>query len=194
MNKIVVVIGLLMVQVSSNSVIAAVTYQKLPNLIIDNITPNPAQPRAGEVCRVAVGVRNIGNETARNFEVALWKSHDGEPADMTGADATVSVTSLASGEQKALEFQITWPQGGTFSMWTLADAGNVVAEIDKTDNTRSYLIQVGGPAATSSPTPTSTPTPTIPPAPPENSNCFNLGLPMTILLSVAYVLIGKISV
>ncbi len=194
MKKISGIIVLLIVQGSLNPAAQAVIGQKLPNLIIDSITPGPSRPQVGEECTITVRVRNIGNETARNFDVCLWKNHDGEPADNTGADAFLNVSSLASGEKKSLEFRAVWPQGGTFSIWALADSGNVVNELDKTDNTRSCLILVA-PSSNSSPNLLDSPTPTPTPASESSStkDCFIPGISLPFLLFLAYFLIGKLS-
>jgi subtilase family serine protease len=191
--SIIIVFGI--VQSCLTTVALAVVGQKYPNLIIDSITPDLPQPQAGAECKVTVVVKNNGNETARNFEVCLWKSHTGEPADNTGADAFLSVPSLASGEKKSLNFQVLWSQDGTFSIWALADAGNVVDEIDKTDNTRSCLIQIAPSSTTSVPgllgDPMATVTPTPAPQSSSTGNCFIPGISLTLLLSLACVLITK---
>jgi len=111
----------------------------LPDLVTTAIS-GPATGFVGQTVSVASTVGNVGGAPAAAFRITFYMS----PTDPNpGAGTAVGyrdVSSLAVGTSLTTSADVTIPGGfsaGTYYLSAVADSGNVVAELDETNNGRT---------------------------------------------------------
>lgn len=109
----------------------------LPDLTVTTLTTNKSVYEAGETVTVTATVRNQGQTAASNFAVRLTSS-----PSVTTQDRTIT---LAAGASTNVSYTFAAPSGLNYQNITLtviADANNVIAESNETNNSRSTVIAV----------------------------------------------------
>lgn len=113
-----------------------------PNLAISYVdldfTPEPALE--GSALDVQVLLRNTGGVAATDIEVGFF---DGNPAQGGTLIGSSTVAALAAGTATPVVF--TWlelPDAGDRFVHVVADPGNVLAELDESDNRAFRLLEV----------------------------------------------------
>lgn len=96
----------------------------------------PPGPVVGETFPVKVALVNEGDEPSPAFSLALWTDRSTAPAGSQDADAVRTVGPLPPGSNNGvtLEFEVTYDEPGTFTLWAVADPdGQVVESSDAAD-------------------------------------------------------------
>jgi subtilase family serine protease len=107
----------------------------LPDLIIEDITVNPAQPVQRSVTTVSITIKNQGHNPARNFLVQ-WK-----PAPLID-DLSTQINNLEAGASTTVNFDYTYTRGGDFLSIAVVDSTRRVIELDENNNTKTLQITV----------------------------------------------------
>lgn len=98
-----------------------------PDLVIDTVTLNPAQPIPNRPFTAIVTVRNAGANAAGSFAIAAtWA-----PGDVYTA---TFVNGLAGGQSTQVQLSATLTGTGVFQVGVVADLNNEVGEADETNN------------------------------------------------------------
>ena len=108
----------------------------LPDLIVDSVVVDPVSPVAGAPMQLHVTVKNVGHAAAGDFQVK-WK-----PTPLTSALVLGVVGPLNVGASTVVDFDYTFPSGGTFTGKVTADSGFRVREVDETNNTADVTVMV----------------------------------------------------
>lgn len=114
-----------------------------PDLLIEGVTLDPAQPASGQPFTATVTVRNVGGGAAGRFAVGMAF----EPAQ----NITSFIEGLASGQATTVQMTSTLVTNtpgstGTAQLTVTADLNNEVAESNETNNTYTVQIQSTVPA------------------------------------------------
>lgn len=110
---------------------------KLPDLTVTSLTANKSVYEAGESVTVTAIVANQGQTPASNFTARLSTS-----PTVTTQDKTVS---LAAGASATVTYTFTAPtalNSQNITLTVTADANNVIAETNESNNSRSTTIAV----------------------------------------------------
>ena len=104
-----------------------------PDLVVTGITTNPVNPVAGQNITVTVTVKNQGGMLANGFYVDFYKNLSSPPGFSFG-DFACNTGNLAAGATYGCVDTVSYPAGGTYSMWAQADVDQYVAESNENNN------------------------------------------------------------
>ena len=113
--------------------VTAVPPPPLPDLTVEFVDL-PDEFETEKTYEIKAIVRNIDGADAPRFSVRL-------EADDTGVQ-TLSVDSLAVDESITLAFRWTPPEPDTYELTVIVDPGNLIEELDETNNTDSATVTV----------------------------------------------------
>ena len=131
-----------------------------PNLVVQNPTYSPSNPKEGDLMSFAATVKNTGGASAVSSITQFRIDGAAMGTDVTGT--------MAAGSEISQNVLNVWTAtAGSHTLKVCADETNNVGESNKSDNcnTQSFTITTG---ATPTPTPAPAPLPTDPPAAPSN--------------------------
>ncbi len=119
----------------------------LPDLVVQNVSPNPASASAGGTVAVSVRISNPGGQSAGALAVNLVLSSD---ANIGQGDTPIGAITVGLGPNATATFgaNVTIPVGaapGAYFIGAIADAGQVVAESNENNNTGSAPFTVTPP-------------------------------------------------
>jgi len=108
-----------------------------PDLIVQNLNTNPAQPKAGEIVNITVTIKNQGNGSTRGatFKIDFYKNLSSSPEPGQPGDLTWSVTDdLIPGATKTLTGTIVYDSPGDYQMYAQVDGNQVIYESNESNN------------------------------------------------------------
>jgi subtilase family serine protease len=99
-------------------------------------------PTSGTSFTLNYTIRNLGESEAGAFVVSLY---DGDPSTGSGhLLSTANVSGLNGSEVRTGTLGVTLTTNGNHALYLVADSGNQITEISKTNNTGSVTVNVGG--------------------------------------------------
>jgi len=104
-----------------------------PDLVIDTLDHDPADPNTDDTVTITAIVKNIGDAEAGESDLVLVV--DGTPTSYT-------VPALAPDETFQVEKDVNFPDPGSYPVEAMADAGFEVDEQDEENNTAEDTIEV----------------------------------------------------
>jgi len=123
---------------ANNDISLTVTVREVPPPPLPDLTVEfidlPEEFEAEKTYEIKAVVRNIDGADAPRFSVRL-------EADDTGVQ-TLSVDSLAVEESITLTFRWTPPEPDTYELTVIVDPGDLIEELDETNNTDSATVTV----------------------------------------------------
>ncbi|HET9623669.1 MAG TPA: choice-of-anchor D domain-containing protein [Kofleriaceae bacterium] len=123
---------------ANNTLAKAFTIQQVagPDLQVVSVSPSPASPSAGQAVSFTVAVNNRGTTAVAAGSVARL---------VVGATTlTGTAGAIAAGATASVALSGTWPAvNGTTTLTATADATNVVAETNESNNTLSRALFIG---------------------------------------------------
>jgi len=123
---------------TNNDISLTVTVREVPPPPLPDLTVEfidlPEEFEAGKTYEIKAIVRNIDGADAPRFSVRL-------ESDDTGVQ-TLSVDSLAVDESVTLTFRWTPPEPDTYELTVIVDPGDLIEELDETNNTDSATVTV----------------------------------------------------
>jgi subtilase family serine protease len=134
-----------------------------PNLTITGMTVTPSVGVTGGSAVLTVTIKNIGSETASNFQLASWFVRSTTPVCGNVASVTDAIGALAVNASLTFNYNFTFPASvGTFTARALVDSACAVTETSETNNaaSRSFGVTSGLAAPLSAPSPDNSGTPT----------------------------------
>ncbi|MBI4083380.1 MAG: hypothetical protein HY423_12295 [Candidatus Lambdaproteobacteria bacterium] len=115
---------------------AGLAFEKA-DLLWEGLTVAPQSVLVGDALKIRAELRNVGGDIARGVEVRVEAVNTRLPNEVQQL-ATSTLAALAPGEKIELEFEHTFPATtliGDYEVTLRADPGNLVPELDKTNNT-----------------------------------------------------------
>ncbi len=114
-----------------------------PDLAVysSDLIPSTYVPTAGTAFTLNYTIRNIGESPAGAFTVALY---DGDPANNGVLLQTADISGVSGSDMRTGTIGVTLTTNGSHTLYLVADSGNVITEISKTNNTGSVTVNVGG--------------------------------------------------
>ncbi len=111
-----------------------VTEQTFPDLVIESLSPEPANPEPGDTVTITATVRNQGTERSEKTKLAYYiaGSEEGER----------TIPGLEPGSSSSVSFEWTPGTEGTVNILARADAGDHVLESDEGNNEETVSIRV----------------------------------------------------
>lgn len=119
-----------------NAAFATLTILALPDLAVSSasIQVTPSVPQPGQAVTVAVGVANLGQQTAQNVVVRLTAGGAAAAPDQTIATA-------AAGSLQTIHVPWNFPSaGGSVPLTVTVDPANAIAEISKDNNAAQITV------------------------------------------------------
>jgi len=112
-----------------------------PDLAVysEDLKPSTYVPVSGTAFTLTYTVRNLGESSTSGFDVALY---DGSPAGTPLQTAHIS--GLNGSEVRTGTFGVMLTTNGNHTLYLVADSGNQITEITKTNNTGVVTVNVGG--------------------------------------------------
>ncbi len=112
-----------------------------PDLAVysEDLIPSTYVPTTGTPFTLNYTVRNLGETAADSFDVALY---DGQPSGTPLQTAHIS--GLNGTEVRTGTLGVTLTTNGNHTLYLVADSGNQITEISKTNNTGTVTVNVGG--------------------------------------------------
>jgi len=95
-------------------------------------------PKENDLVTINATIRNIGNSTAENFIVQIWKNQVGVLGNQIGSNFTIS---LAPSESQNISVNLSAPLGTT-EIIVIADPDNLIQEENETNNNASRFLSV----------------------------------------------------
>jgi hypothetical protein len=131
------------------SVTANFSVAALPDLIIESITPLPANPQVNEAITFSVVVKNQSQVDASGFYVDLFIDTP-LPVDCSGVGQVYDyVQTLAAGASQTLTLSYGgFGTGGSHTVNGIADTNCYVSESTRSNNTKLINLTVSNPSAT----------------------------------------------
>jgi len=138
----------------------------LPDLVVEGITPDPAEPAAEEYVTYTVRVRNTGTDTAQVSSLAVYTDHVPSGCTDAGWANTADVPALAPGEAVSVTvFTYGFATRGNHEVYAYADLGCLREESNETNNAFGPVgVTVGPPLLPDLEVDSITPDPAEPPA------------------------------
>jgi PGF-pre-PGF domain-containing protein len=112
-----------------------VAKQTSPDLLIEDLKAEPANPEPGETVSITATVRNRGTEKSEETDLAYYIG-----GTRTGERI---IPGIEPGSSSQISFAWTPATGGTVNILAQADAGNHVIESDEENNEKTVSIEVG---------------------------------------------------
>ncbi len=106
-----------------------------------DLIPSTYVPTAGTAFTLNYTIRNLGESPAGAFTAALY---DGDPANNGVLLQTADISGINGSDMRAGTLGVTLTTNGSHTLYLVADSGNVITEISKTNNTASVTVNVGG--------------------------------------------------
>lgn len=107
--------------------------ESAPDLVITDLTINPAQPTQGALAHVSITVRNQGNAPAGPF-VVEWNPDALGLITPSPATLSAQVNGLGANQSTTVEFDYIYPKSGNFRTIARVDAFNSVQESNEANN------------------------------------------------------------
>jgi len=96
----------------------------------EDLKPSTYTPASGTAFTLDYTVRNLGETTTGAFDVAVY---DGQPSGTP--IQTANVSGIGGTETRTGTFGITLTGDGSHTLYVVADSGNAITELSKTNNT-----------------------------------------------------------
>lgn len=115
------------------------------DLVIDNLTVAPTNPRIGQAATVTITLRNQGTGDTGPFRADIYKNLAASPATGQTGDANCTIAGLAAGATTLCSVTVVYSAAGSATLWARADTLNQVKESSEGNNTRSANVIVVAP-------------------------------------------------
>ncbi len=115
-----------------------------PDLTVysEELLPSTYVPTTGTPFTLNYTVRNLGESAASGFDIALY---DGDPSTVSGhLLSTANVSGINGSDMRTGTLGVTLTTNGNHTLYLVADSGNQITEISKTNNTGNVTVNVGG--------------------------------------------------
>jgi hypothetical protein len=106
-----------------------------PDLVVTSMVVTPNSTKKGDEISVQIIIKNQGNMDANNFSVQWWSS-------WATVGKSLSVSSLAAGASKTLNFTYVYNTCSTYDIKVVADGGGLINESDEANNSIQSSIFV----------------------------------------------------
>ncbi len=129
---------------ADNKASARIWVATAPDLAVfsEDLKPSTYVPTTGTPFTLNYTVRNLGESAAGPFVISLY---DGDPSTGSGhLLSTANVSGLAGSEIRTGTFGVTLTSNGNHTLYLVADAGSLIPELSKTNNTGTVTVNVGG--------------------------------------------------
>jgi PGF-pre-PGF domain-containing protein/uncharacterized repeat protein (TIGR01451 family) len=123
---------------ASQKKISITVQTPLPDLTIESVVPEPANPQEGQPLNFAVRVKNLGTVPSGAALATFFINN------VRGQD--LNIKSLAAGESTDLTFSLTPDQviAGKMTVRVVADSGKTVDESNENNNERTRTLNLNG--------------------------------------------------
>ena len=107
----------------------------------EDLKPSTSVPTPGTAFTLSYTVRNLGESPVDAFVVSLY---DGDPAQGGTLLQTANISGMNGSDMRTGTLGVTLTTNGNHTLYLVADAGSMIQEISKTNNTGTVTVNVGG--------------------------------------------------